>query len=289
MSDDSDRKLGPGSSILTLARVRLNSPQPPSTSEEAPAEPESLIADLEYWLGSAVTEYMNIRLLYRHSGFPKSKDLSVMEGVYKCQSRLETTATATIRLNNPRSAWSPSPTPSPVSDSLFTIIASHWGPIRANGVMGQIIESRSTPRKDGHGMTLRDETTEETTVPPGNTDADQPLHVPRRQTSLHKTSSEEYVDGERKTLTEMRSASSGRRPSYFVSRVNRFSGFPTPPSINGTGNPTPKHDTQLQQQLARKKEGQRTATGGADGLRNVASSSKGVTLEEKRGASFTKE
>lgn len=281
MSDNSDRKLGPGSSILTLARVRLNSPQPPPRSGDVPAEPERLIADLEYWLGSAVTEYMNIRLLYRHSGFPKSKDLSVVEGVYKYQSRLETTATAAVRLNNPGSAWSPSPTPSAVSDSLFTTIASHWGPIRANDVMSRIIESRSTPRKDGHRMTLRDKAGEETPAPPGNTSADQPLRVPGRQTSLHKASSEDYVDGERKTLTEMRSASSGRRPSYFVSRINRVSRFPTPSSINGTGDPTPKSDTQSQRKLARKEEEQPMATDDSNALRNITSYFKALTLDEK--------
>lgn len=266
MSDSSNRKLGPGSSILTVARIRINRPRPPPTSGEVPAESERLIADLEYWLGSAVTEYMNIRLLYRHSGFPKSKDLSVVEGVYKCQSRLETTGTAAIRLNNPGSAWSPSPEPSTVSDSLFAIVASHWGPIRANDVMGRIIESRSTPRKDGHGMTARDEKAEGTTVPPGNASKDQTLHVPRRQTSLRKTSSEDYVDGVRKTLTEMR-VSSGRRPSYFLSSVNRV---------------PPKSDMQLQRKLARKKEEKPTETGDSDGLRDVISSLKTLTIMDEK-------
>ena len=168
-----------------------------------------------------------------------------------------------------------------MSDSLFTTIASHWGPIRANDVMGRIIESGSTPGKSDHTITLRNETTEQSTGSPGDTGADQPLHVPRRQTSLPKTSSEEYVDGERKALTEMRSASSGRRPSYFVSRVNRVSRFPTPPSGNGTGNPTAKSETQLQQKLARKKEEPPVETGDSDGLRDVISSLQTLAMDEK--------
>ena len=188
------------------------------------------MADLEYHLGNVQTEYIEVRLSYSHSGFPTFSDAggsvgaasAAVDGVSRSRTRLETRATGVITRNNPMSDWSPRPRPcAPVSNTLFTIIAAHWGPIRANNIMHRIVASRSTPRKVAGTTAITTSTaattpttpttptsplyrnrraaidvqdSEETVraaaatsaVPPERTATAPPLQVPRRQTSLRK-------------------------------------------------------------------------------------------------------
>lgn len=210
------------------------------------------MADLEYHLGDVQTEYIEVRLSYSHSGFPTSFS-DGDSGVSRSRTRLETRATGVITRNNPMSAWSPRPTPcAPVSNTLFAIIAAHWGPIRANDIMYRIIASRSTPRKVAMTSATTTTTTKPPTSPrqrragtdiqsseetvraamtvPERTATAPPLQVPRRQTSLLRketASPEPSGDGDvpigkaRKIWTEMRRTSSGSQPSYYVSSVKR--------------------------------------------------------------------
>ncbi|KAK8051970.1 hypothetical protein PG993_003355 [Apiospora rasikravindrae] len=143
--------------MLTLVQAHISASQPPHIDGKAHGEgPDDLMADLEYHLGNVQTEYIEVRLSYSHSGFPTFSDISggagtsssVVEGVSRSCTQLETRVTGVITRNNPMSAWSPRPTPcAPVPNTLFAITAAHWGPIRANDIMHRIIVSRSTPRK----------------------------------------------------------------------------------------------------------------------------------------------
>ncbi|KAK8106044.1 hypothetical protein PG999_009403 [Apiospora kogelbergensis] len=241
------RVLGPGSSLLTLVQVHINASQPPRINDGKAHgnDPDNLMADLEYHLGDVQTEYIEVRLSYSHSGFPTSSS-DGDGGVSRSRTRLETRVTGVITRNNPMSDWSPRPTPcAPVSNTLFTVIAAHWGPIRANDIMHRIITSRSTPRKvavtaatttttptsprhrrTGTDVQSSEETVRAATTVPERTATAPPLQVPRRQTSLLRmetVSPESSGEGgvSRKIWTEMRRTSSGSQPSYYVSSVKR--------------------------------------------------------------------
>ncbi|KAK8060302.1 hypothetical protein PG996_010232 [Apiospora saccharicola] len=269
VNEPASRVLGPGSSLLTLVQVHINASRPPRPNREAHSgDPENLMADLEYHLGNVQTEYIEVRLSYSHSGFPTFSDAggvgaasAAVDGVSRSRTRLETRATGVITRNNPMSDWSPRPRPcAPVSNTLFTIIAAHWGPIRANDIMHRIVTSRSTPRKVAMSAAFNTSTTTMTTPtsplhrnrragtdvqgseetvraaaaapPPERTSTAPPLQVPRRQTSLRKgtRSPEPTKDGgglprkARKIWTEMRRTSSGSQPSYYLSSVKRIPG-----------------------------------------------------------------
>ncbi|KAK8127615.1 hypothetical protein PG984_008723 [Apiospora sp. TS-2023a] len=228
------------------------------------------MADLEYHLGNVQTEYIEVRLSYSHSGFPTFSDAggagavsAAVDGVSRSRTRLETRATGVITRNNPMSDWSPRPQPcAPVSNTLFTIIAAHWGPIRANDIMHRIVTSRSTPRKVAMSAAFTTNTATRTTptsplnrnrrtgtdiqgseetvrataaCTPERTATAPPPRVPRRQTSLRNgtispepTKDNSGLSGKaRKIWTEMRRTSSGSQPSYYLSSVKRIPGSST--------------------------------------------------------------
>ncbi|ROT40691.1 hypothetical protein SODALDRAFT_330432 [Sodiomyces alkalinus F11] len=99
--------------------------------------------DLEYHLGSSLVDYLHVRLTYTHSAFPAGafpssfpwrKDGvsgSANAGFTNLQTRLETTATASLKRYNRRSPWSPRPPPRPMSNPLLDTVAAHWTPNRA--------------------------------------------------------------------------------------------------------------------------------------------------------------
>jgi hypothetical protein len=176
-----------------------------------------LIEDLEHQLGGAVTEYVQVRVTYRHSRFPQRRmqaaatvKTTASDGVISLQTRLQTTAVAAIQRHNSASPWSPPPC-LPRPNPLFEAIASHWGAENAHAVMQRVIRSRSIPPPTG-GESLplhrppSPDSTEGTREqykpreqvkrrssqpspkdsPPTPSPPTQPApHIPRRQTSLH--------------------------------------------------------------------------------------------------------
>lgn len=105
--------------------------------------------DLEFQLGNLRTEYMQVRICYSHSAFPNHADGDKDHGVSSLQSTMETVAVATLKRCNGLSPWSPRP--APTSNTLFQLIAQHWGSTKADEAMQQILWQRSTPRKPGQG------------------------------------------------------------------------------------------------------------------------------------------
>ncbi|KAK3323488.1 hypothetical protein B0T19DRAFT_205929 [Cercophora scortea] len=182
--------LYPGSRLLVVAHIRLlsaatattataaaaSSPSPPARGGHARQSSDDLIEDLEYQLGSTATEYLQVRITYRHSAFPQRGDDGSLaadprrpaiassltnrrrtnnnntadDGVSSIQTVIVTTCRAAIKRHNALSPWSPRPAPQP--NPLFEIIASHWGPDSASDVMHRILGSRSTPRKAANNL-----------------------------------------------------------------------------------------------------------------------------------------
>lgn len=175
-----------GSSILLLAQVSLDSKQTlsPRQSSHVRQKSDELIEDLEIQLGSSQIPYMQIRVSYAHSAFPKYSQANTDTGLWSMRSRMETTATAALKRHNTSSIWSPRPSPAP--DPLLPLIERHWGADKARNAMQQILTLRPTPRKAvkaGLDMPLDTNNTHHElrtlrsyTIPP----------VPKRQTSLQK-------------------------------------------------------------------------------------------------------
>lgn len=110
--------------------------------------------DLEYRLSGATTEYLKIRVTYRHSGFPQEHtartvaggDVPRQDSVAGVQTTIQTTAVAAIKRHDLASPWSPH-TRAPQLNELFEIVASHWGIKRACEVMQRVISSRPISSK----------------------------------------------------------------------------------------------------------------------------------------------
>ncbi|KAK0672281.1 hypothetical protein QBC41DRAFT_217558 [Cercophora samala] len=150
--------LYPGSRLLVVAHVRLlPSANAHRLRRNAHQSSDDLMEDLEHHLGSTMTEYLQVRITYRHSGFPQqqqqqTRNMNVKngfnDGIANVQTSIQTTAVAVIKRHNSSSPWSPRPrTPQP--NPIFEIIASHWGVQSANEVMQRIISSRPLTARKG--------------------------------------------------------------------------------------------------------------------------------------------
>lgn len=123
---------------------------------------DELIEDLEHELSGIITEYLHVRVTYRHSGFPhqpiqkqrQGQKQRVVRGLFaECddgiagiKTTIQTTAIGTIKRHNAASPWSQplsSSSPQPGSSHFLEVIASHWGPDNAHAVMQRIIRSKS--------------------------------------------------------------------------------------------------------------------------------------------------
>ncbi|KAK4126170.1 hypothetical protein N657DRAFT_567360 [Parathielavia appendiculata] len=141
--------LHPGTRLLFVTHIRLQPAARRLGHSHVRQNSDKLIEDLEHQLGGTVTEYVQVRLTYRHSGFPQSHlqtpvaaQTTAPDGLSSFHTVLQTTAVATIKRRNAASPWSPPPIiqrPNP----LFQVIASHWGSENAHAVMQRAIRSQS--------------------------------------------------------------------------------------------------------------------------------------------------
>lgn len=241
---------------------------------------------------------------YCHSGFPILRDTSFANGLSSNQTRLETAATGVIKRHSPTSIWSPRPTPT--SNALFPVIASHWGPTRANDIMSRIAIPRSGPRRIakrnnsksiinfGRGGRENDPNTPMTAMRAVAFKAP-PVRVPRRQASLgnkilasdHNSNNggddDDATDPARKIWTEMRRTSSGRPPSssLHVSRVRRMPAGPDPvtPEKAATASSGPNNEVERRRQQIRDMALRNKRSIGADSLRSLVPSLAGFHLD----------
>ncbi|KFA51685.1 hypothetical protein S40293_02778 [Stachybotrys chartarum IBT 40293] len=114
-----------GSSILLVVQVCLEQEavRRPTHAGHRRQRSEELIEDLELELGDTRVEYMQIRVTYSHSAFPDHCSPGTSSGVSNIRTRMETTATATLKLYNELSPWSPRPAPAP--HPLLELIERH--------------------------------------------------------------------------------------------------------------------------------------------------------------------
>ncbi|KAI0840927.1 hypothetical protein F5Y06DRAFT_233418 [Hypoxylon sp. FL0890] len=284
IGDTTIRIINPGSSLLILACIRLGA----SNAQKYRAtghDPDNLIADLEFELGNVQTEYVYVRLNYCHSGFPAFRNALIEDSISSNQTRLETTATGTITRLSPTSTWSPRPIPT--SNPLFTIIASHWGPARANEVMSRITPNQNKRRKIAKwtGMDVAQIGRNEDTIKaPERTGTAPP--IPQRQASLKRLS----PDPARKIWTELRRTSSGNRPAFHVSKANRlpaattFVDAPSPPRTE-SARPETRADVQRQRELIRETAVRNKRSIGADSLKSLVPSIAEMSIEGKENSS----
>lgn len=204
--------LTPGSSFIKLAHIRLGASKA-RQANRSKRDPSDLMADLESQLGSSQAEYMQVRLSYRHSGFPSFGDFTTDDSVSTYQTRLETVVTGVVKRHNSTSLWSPQPAPR--LDPLFSAIISHWEPAQANNVMHQVMMNRFGPRSTRGGWS------EDIIQPPSRTGTAPP--IPQRQGSLRRLSPEKIMDPARKIWTELRrTSSSNNRPTFNLNKAHRF-------------------------------------------------------------------
>ncbi|KAI0848312.1 hypothetical protein F5Y00DRAFT_89824 [Daldinia vernicosa] len=280
IGDTTIRTISPGSSLLLLACIQLGTSKS-GKSRASRDDPDSLIADLENQLGSAQTEYLQVRVHYCHSGFP-AFGVNITEGdakgdVSTYQTRLETVATGTIKQYASMSAWSPRPIST--ANSLFPIIASHWGPVRANEVMQRIISNRLSSCRAARwmGMGQLDRTEDILQVPTRSGTAPP---VPQRQASLKRLSPDVISDPARKIWTELRQTSSGNRPAFHVRKANRLPAattFVEAPNSNatipqGSARPKSRSEVQRQREMIRETAVRNRRSIGADSLKSLVPS-----------------
>lgn len=127
-----------GSTVLIVAKVRFRENLRSVTRQAHPMQHNSdeLIEDLVLQLGDAHVPFMHICTTYCHSAFPEYGGPDLISGLTHVQSRIETTATASLKRNNVLSSWSPiSPSN---SDAIFDLMKRHWGVVRASELMRQV-------------------------------------------------------------------------------------------------------------------------------------------------------
>ncbi|RMJ17887.1 hypothetical protein BHE90_004282 [Fusarium euwallaceae] len=119
--------LNVGSSALLLTQIQVDVKLGTRNGKQGNPQPQSddLIEDLEAELGSSHVEYIEVRLSYRHSAFPTSRDNDIQAGgMLTMQSKVETVAMASVKLHNTMSPWSPPP-PEPTPNPLLPLIERH--------------------------------------------------------------------------------------------------------------------------------------------------------------------
>ncbi|CAD6445854.1 1f7dc8b9-b6ef-4b00-a03f-3888a3dd88f1 [Sclerotinia trifoliorum] len=144
---------------LMLVKIRLSEVKV-SVSHAKEKSSDELIENLNEILGDISTQYLTVKLNYRHSAFLNLRQQAV-EGEFRLlpqHTLLETKATASIKRHNPASAWSPRNSGamnSAVGGSALTkIIEKHFSAEKSREALQKLADDRTTipyPRRTyGH-------------------------------------------------------------------------------------------------------------------------------------------
>lgn len=116
--------------MLLVAHVYLPSFPRCSLRTHTRQRSDDLIEDLERHLAGAITEYLQVRVTCRHSGFPQrhvqtgsSVRIVPFNSITDVDTICQSTATAAINRQNMASPWSPHPQSG--LNLLFNVVASH--------------------------------------------------------------------------------------------------------------------------------------------------------------------
>ncbi|TGJ82984.1 hypothetical protein E0Z10_g5756 [Xylaria hypoxylon] len=277
VQDNQKRSLNLGSTMLILAKVQIDRRQRPHDRAMLQKSNE-LIADLESELGLASIRYLQVRLRYRHSGFPASNNAAPTYGIVDCQTQLETIAIGVIEQQD---LYSPSGFPplNIAKSSTFGLVASYWGPVRAHEIFCQktsrqfnsMIAADNTLAGSRKIMTTEDPFTHRIAK-----DFNPFTTFPRSQVSIQTLPRDQGEDPARKIWTEMRRRTSrGRqnirtRNTEDLSAVSALSISERAP-IN-TGLMRMKSDVEHRRELIRDVALRNKRSIGADSLKSLVPS-----------------
>ncbi|KAI8633322.1 hypothetical protein F5Y19DRAFT_462383 [Xylariaceae sp. FL1651] len=281
---DGKRCLSLGSSLLVLAKVHVDTRRLWQADAPKAKKSKELMVDLERQLESANVEYLRVRLRYRHSGFSGPSNFALVDGIKGFQTQLETTATLAIEQQVLNPPWS-LPRANTSQSLLFGIVASHWGPLRANEVLHQETFHQTSSRAtadvsyisiDGnkvpqHGLT-----------PNSRGELCASAHVPQGPDS-QRLSPDQEEDPARKIWTEMRRKSSRNRPAL---RTSKADGLPKVLTIsqkasNSAGSINSKSDVERRREVIRDIALRNKRSIGADSLKSLVPSMMGLDIGGK--------
>ncbi|CCT63834.1 uncharacterized protein FFB20_12795 [Fusarium fujikuroi] len=236
-------RLGPGSSIFLLAQVqvRVSKAMRRCRRNCSRSESDNLIKALKEELGDSTVSYMTVRLSYRNSAFPMCQDMGIVEDdMFSMQSKIETVATASVKLHNAMSLWSPPPVSR--SNPLLPLVERRWGTTSARKVMGQIAAAKYGPRDSEQTYCLQQKHLEKTgdgTHGESTWNHSPTPRIPLRKASLQRGCTEvDHHNRETPSQSHHRlrqgSSRCGSYASSYLSRQSR-EGLPGPRTFRGAG------------------------------------------------------
>ncbi|CAG7563986.1 unnamed protein product [Fusarium equiseti] len=119
-------RLDPGSSVFLLVKIRVHVARGVQEKRQdyTPQGIDDLIEALEEELGDSTVSYMTVRMSHRLSAFPESHDVgSMSDETLTMNSKIEIVATASVKVHNAMSLWSPAPVSE--SNPLLPLIERH--------------------------------------------------------------------------------------------------------------------------------------------------------------------
>lgn len=273
------KNLSLGSSMLVLAKVQIDRTQSPQLDRTPVRRSNELIADLESELGVPGIRYLQVRLRYNHSGFPASNRVTATDGMVDCRTSLETTVTAVLEQQALHlSAWE-LPTRATES-SLFGIVASYWGPLRANEIFSKGTRGQTNPTVTGNlSLTGHHKAMAVAGIlsPRPALERSPFTPLPRRRAMVQRPSPE-GEDPARKIWTEMR-----RRTSRGRQNAEGFPAAPTIPERTAayTGSLRMRSDVDRQREVLRDMALRNKRSIGADSLKSLVPSMASLDVSDK--------
>ncbi|KAI1115344.1 hypothetical protein F5Y14DRAFT_133861 [Nemania sp. NC0429] len=275
------RSLNLGSSMLVLAKVQINRPQPREFDRTPIQRPDELIADLESELRVPGIQYLQVRLRYHHSGFPALSSATPADGMADCRTSLETTVTAVLEQQALHLSTWQLPI-CPAESSLFGIVASYWGPLRANEIFSKRTRPLTHSTVTGGNPTLIDRhkamANEGIFSPRPVLERSPFTPLPRRRPLFHQPSPEEGEDPARKIWTEMRRRTSqGRQNAAAPTMPERAAAA----AYTYTGSLRLRSDVDRQRELLRDVALRNKRSIGADSLKSLVPSMESLDVGDK--------
>ncbi|KAI0553451.1 hypothetical protein F4679DRAFT_472259 [Xylaria curta] len=224
IAGDKKRFLNLGSTILVLAKVQIDYRRRQNPHGAITRKSDELIADLESKLGLDHIKYLQVCLQYHHSGFSTSTNATPIDGTMGCQTQLKTTVTGVIDQHALQSPQSISHVRAGKS-SLFDIVASYWGPLRANQIFShethqadEVVMNNTTFVDDSKAMAANDCLTHQATA-----FLDPSTSLPHRQVDLQPPSLEQEDDPARRIWANMRRRASRSHPTIHATNTGNLS------------------------------------------------------------------
>ncbi|KAI1349647.1 hypothetical protein F5Y01DRAFT_182386 [Xylaria sp. FL0043] len=229
IQDHSKRNLSLGSSMLVLAKIQIDHRQR-QRGRAMIQKSNELIADIENTLGASSVKYIQVHIQYHHSGFPASNYAEPTNGTIDWQTQLDTTVIGIIKAQELHST-SCSSSSGIGGSALFGLVASYWGPLRANEIFSgmprrpdPIVTANNAALTRGQMlMATNDRLPYQCAVERG-----QFTPQPRKQIATKASSPDQGEDPARKIWTEMRRRISQGRPNMQRRNADNMPAVATP-------------------------------------------------------------